>query len=177
MTRTVQQLFKELDRDAVLAQLYAAYPDAARSAAGYELAWQTISELTPFSGDLKFVVVALVAHAGEEPYFNVSGRETRAGESFSISLMPWDEWLSLELLIEDTTLTEDQVLAHLLWEMTWYGYEQENISELRNDLKAQAALIDSLPKNPTDEELAAAGLIKFESVEQLMASLDEEDDA
>lgn len=61
-----------------------------------------------------------------EYYFTVSGLKN--GESYSIDLLSWEEWLAM--IVSPETLKQylpEEVVAHCLWEMTFCGYTQEEI--------------------------------------------------
>ena len=72
------------------------------------------------------------------PYVDVSGRVADKGkgngnwasESYAIEFKPWDEWLGMT--IAEQTLkefSEPQILAHCLYEMTFVGFNQEEIQK------------------------------------------------
>ncbi len=55
---------------------------------------------------------------------------------FSFLLEPWVKWLAIRVpdsLLEKMTPAE--IVAHCVWEMTFYGFTQEKIAELRTELE------------------------------------------
>ena len=59
-------------------------------------------------------------------YFGVSVYQKGDDMLYSIVLSPHEEFL--QYLIDERTLkkyTPEAILAHALWELTWYGYEDE----------------------------------------------------
>jgi hypothetical protein len=56
-------------------------------------------------------------------------------DRWSMSFMPWGQLLNMP--VEDRTnlgLTDAQVAAHMLWELTWHGLEEE-AEERRDELE------------------------------------------
>ena len=70
----------------------------------------------------------------EQPFWNVSCKEgdpARCG----LDLPRWEEWLAIRVpqsLLEKITAAE--IVAHCVWEMTFYGFTQENIAAFRTEL-------------------------------------------
>jgi hypothetical protein len=66
-------------------------------------------------------------------YTNICGwKDDNSNRHYSLELTPWDEWLGMYIK-EDILqkLNREDILAHILWEMTFMGFTQE-------DIKAQA---------------------------------------
>mgnify|MGYP000861809187 FL=1 len=59
--------------------------------------------------------------------YDVSGRKSD-GVKYGIEFVPWEEWLGMGISKETLdTFDENEIIAHVLWEMTFIGYEQEEI--------------------------------------------------
>ena len=61
----------------------------------------------------------------DEEYVDVGGADDEA-DNWSLSFTPWGEWKLLP--VEDRTgkgLTTDQIAAHLFYEITWHGSEED----------------------------------------------------
>ena len=117
------------------------YPDEDFS--GYLHVLGILREMTPVdSGGFRIVLHA--CHDADSGYYTaVSGRDGRRycdlpesyGNSTSeeevswgLDFTDWSKWLDME--IDDPTLwsyTEVQVIAHVLWEMTFHGYDESEI--------------------------------------------------
>ena len=73
-------------------------------------------------------------------YVDVSGRKLFAeinsiSESYAIEFVIWEEWLGMELAPETLEkFSELEIIAHCLFEMTFCGYEQEEIQEQLNSI-------------------------------------------
>ena len=66
----------------------------------------------------------------DEEYIDVGGTDAE-GAHWSLSFTPWGEWKLLT--VEDVTgknLTPDEIAAHLYYEITWHGWEEEGQEKL-----------------------------------------------
>jgi Family of unknown function (DUF6557) len=79
----------------------------------------------------------------DKPFWDVScikeGDPARCG----LDLSPWDEWLALRVpqsLLDKMTAAE--IVAHCVWEMTFYGFTQEKIAAFRAELECSVKEID-----------------------------------
>jgi hypothetical protein len=98
----------------------------------------------------------------------VGNEETTWGIEFT----PWNEWLGMEIDSETiNTFSKEEIVMHCLWEMTFCGYEQEEIQEKITDLKERVKEIESM----SEEELKANTISMDELKEQLAERLNEEE--
>ena len=98
----------------------------------------------------------------------VGNQETTWGIEFT----PWDEWLGMSIDSETlNTFSKEEIVMHCLWEMTFCGYEQEEIQEKITDLKERVKEIESM----SEEELKANTISMDELKEQLAERLNEEE--
>lgn len=68
-------------------------------------------------------------------WFEVTGFDPKNEYYYGISMMPWEKWLGMEInqeSIKDYSLEE--LLVHILWEMTYYGFTQEEIGKMKEQL-------------------------------------------
>lgn len=68
-------------------------------------------------------------------YHNVY--QTNQSERYAMDFVPWDEVLGMEVDIGNYTYEE--ALAHILWEITFYGYSNAKVQET-------AAVLDKVAK-------------------------------
>lgn len=70
--------------------------------------------------------------------------------SYALEFTKWEEWLGMEIS-EDTLikLTDEKIVAYCLYEMTFCGYEQDEIQSQHTELKNR---VDDI-KNMTEEDL------------------------
>lgn len=147
--------FKELiDKytwDDVWAALIRLYPDQEKSLDGYRYVFATLRTLQPAESQMR-ICLADVPERDGESYTDVSGRngslrkdnnpeiykDDEIGnqeEVWGLDFVDWAEWLSMT--IDPGTLArypEAEILAHCLWEMTFYGYTPEDIRKKTEEL-------------------------------------------
>ena len=62
----------------------------------------------------------------EEEYIDVCLHNETKNESFAIDFLPW-EHLMQKQIINPLGLNKEQVMAHILWELTFWGYSSEKV--------------------------------------------------
>ena len=119
IVRSYDQQEKEWWPDAVadvLGQLRKLIPDPASSQ------YQLSIELTP------------PIDPEEQPFWDVSCTKEGHPDRCGLDLSPWEEWLAIRVpqsLFEKMTAAE--IVAHCVWEMTFYGFTQEKIAAFRTE--------------------------------------------
>jgi hypothetical protein len=116
----------------VLLQLY---PDEQEFIEEYEKVFNELGIMQPLSGNMTIDVSLVDDDYDNTQYVDVSGYYTNPSEktdeysnSFAIEYTPWSEWLGME--IDKRSLknfTELEIIAHCLHEMTYAGFEQDEI--------------------------------------------------
>lgn len=86
-------------------------------------------------------------------YFSATCTEEFANSEvgYALDFTPWAEWLGMEIDPETANnieLMQSDIVAHCLWEMTFHGYEEENIKEILDELESRVEEFKSM----TDEE-------------------------
>ena len=82
-------------------------------------------------------------HIDDEPYWDVCCRKEGDPERYGFNLSPWAEWLAVQVphsLLDKMTAAE--IVAHCVWEMTFYGFTQEKIAAFRAELECSVKEID-----------------------------------
>jgi len=149
------------------------YPDQGKNIEAYHEIFQKLREMTPKESKLQISLEQCFEdETNEESYVHVSGLEPNPDnsneiESFGIEFVPWSEWLGMS--IHQKTLKEFnelEIIAHCLYEMTFYGYDEETIQgeiaemeksmdEYKNmseeEKKANTRSIEDLFKDPDNE--------------------------
>lgn len=168
---TLKELINRHPWAAVKYRLMELYPGEAYRIDAYASVHETLISLTPHPTTMR-IIVEEVFRPGldDEPYVNVSGRNgtlqkelkefehfgvsadsefANSEVSYAIEYTPWEEWLGME--IEPATLEaidEVGVLAHCLWEMTFAGFDQEDIQP---QIRGLQETVDEI-KDMTEEE-------------------------
>lgn len=102
----------------------------------------------PAEPDGTTICVRLVKNEESEAYPDVSGVKDGDDTVYSLSLTPWAEWASMPVRVVGTDMSEAQVVAHCLWEMTWHGDEEQG-AEFKAELIDQ---IEEIKSRIDDEE-------------------------
>ncbi len=132
------------------------YPDEKRSISGYEEIFNKLKFMRPVSKNISIIVKTVYDSYDNIEYIDVSGsynnpKDNTHGHtnSLAIEFTPWNEWLGME--IDEKSLqnfSELEVIAHCLYEMTFIGFEEE---EIQAEMKKVEKDVEEY-KNMTDEE-------------------------
>ena len=142
-----------LSIEIVLLQLY---PDEKKNISAYEQIFNDLKFMEPVPDNISIVLSNEKDDFDNSGYVDVSGRDNNPKENtdtltdaLAIEFTPWNEWLGME--IDKDTLhdfTELEIIAHCLYEMTFAGFEEEEIQAEMDKLKG----IADEYKNMSDEE-------------------------
>lgn len=142
---TVGDLIHILDKAAVLAELSRLYRGEGESPEGYDRMWETLRLLQPKLTDTS-VLLSQRWSIDEPPerIVDVSGIKGSDDTQWAIEFVDWREWLSMPILVDAELrhISDEERLAHCLYEMSCAGYTQEDIEQQFNmivDLAEEAA--------------------------------------
>jgi hypothetical protein len=141
-----------------------------------------LRELTPDSIASEFELhIELTApiDPDDQPYWDVSCSKPNDPERYGLDLSRWEEWLAIRVpqsLLDKLAATD--IVAHCVWDMTFYGFTQERIAETRAELDRRMKEIDEgkaelIPWEDVKERLRA----KFGSRKESEALHDESSDS
>lgn len=125
----------------ISATLLELYPDEEKNSAGYEAVFEKLLMMNPEETDMTIVVTQVKDDFDGEEYVNVSGTHNHPKteeEKFSqaIEFSPWNQWLDMDISTESLNdFSELEIIAHCLYEMTFVGFEEEDIQEELSDLE------------------------------------------
>ena len=101
----------------------------------HELVYLQLLMLDPKPSD-----VVLDITQDEDGAADVSGIEPGTKERLGLCLTRWEEWLGMEVAASTPErYPAPEVIAHCLCEMSFHGYEQDEIARFREDLERMAA--------------------------------------
>jgi hypothetical protein len=172
----LKELVANTDWNQVKSRLLRNYPDSGQSMEAYQLVFDTLSSLAPQETKIR-VCIEMVFREGidEEPYIEVFGKDgtlnknlpdfryfsktaskefANSEASFALDLVPWEEWLGMEL--DPSTIdaySGHDIAAHCLWEMTFFGFDQETIKEQRDELRRRAREVDDMTEDERNRKL------------------------
>lgn len=152
------------------------YSDEEKSIDGYREVFEKLQMIPPVDNEMLIVLKTVVDNFDPlEPftYVDVSARKTTEEmdsmeNNYAIEFEKWEKWLGME--IADETLenfNELEIIAHCLFEMTFCGFEEEEIQEQFKEIEKSAEDF----KNLTEEERAEQTI----SLEELMKKLDDDE--
>lgn len=148
------------------------YPDEKEKIVGYQKMFNKLQLISPIPTDISIVVKGETDDFDNTKYVDVSGKYKNPKteeEQFSQALefTPWSEWLAMEIAAESLqNFNELEIIAHCLYEMTFIGFEEEEIQEKIQNIEAEAEKY----KNMTEEERKENTI----SLDELFKDLDDE---
>jgi len=122
------------------AALVRLYPDHESELEGYQEVFEKLKTLTPAASDFQLRVELVYSeHAGEyhieTKSINPAQEKVKSGSLFVLEFTPWSKWLGMEL--DEHTLekfSEFDIVAHCLYEMTFFGFTQEDIKTAEEEI-------------------------------------------
>ncbi len=134
------EVLKELDK-----QYFDFEPEYRELKTEFERVYNELKILTPNTNNednffLKFEIVEEVVSEEQETetWMHVSGSIANDKTSYAVEFSPWEDWLGWYIEFPATQITDAEIVAHCLWEMTWAGFEQEVIQAKFRDIKDMA---------------------------------------
>ena len=113
------------------------YPDQKKIIDEYRIVFESLQTMQPVNDEMFIVLTEYECDTDDEShakstYVDVSGRKKAKSncitESYAIEFAKWENWLGMKLAPETIdNFNELEVIAHCLYEMTFCGYEQEEI--------------------------------------------------
>ena len=156
---------------AILLQLY---PDEVDNISGYEDLYNKLLMMDEEDSAITIVVKQQKDDFDGEEYVDVSGKyEYPQNEeemySQAIEFTPWRQWLGMTISEESlSAFTELEIIAHCLFELTFVGFEVDEIQEKLEDINKDVEDYKSM----TDEEKKA----NTTSIEDLFKDLENEEE-
>ena len=136
------------------------YPDQERIIDEYKSVFEKLQIMESENDEMLIVLTEYESDSKEEnesnsTYVDVSGRKPKPetnnsiSDSYAIEFVKWEKWLGMDLAPETLyNFNELEIIAHCLFELTFCGYEQEEIQEQFDSI---SKTIDDY-ENLTDEE-------------------------
>ncbi len=126
---------------------------------------QALTEIRNLDCDIKDNTMTICVHRVidefadediEDPtYIDVSGRED--GVYYAMEFTPWSQWLSMNIE-HDEDITELDALGCILWEMTFFGWSQDEVNERCNEI------FQSITEAKAEIEAGTAKTIPFDEM-------------
>ncbi|MBC8248049.1 MAG: hypothetical protein H8E90_00090 [Anaerolineales bacterium] len=166
-----KELLSKYEWDDIGPVLVRLYQDQEKNLAGYRQVFETLRTIQPVETKMRLAIEDVLDEFAGEYYASVSGKDgtlmkdlippvpvdEEAGNrevSYGLELTDWAEWLDME--IEPETLsryTEVDIIGHCLWEMTFFGYSEEDIKKTVEELERARESDEGLTLEDFEEEL------------------------
>jgi hypothetical protein len=168
----LQQLFQTNNWLSIEITLIKLYPNQTEVIEQYKSVFETIQNQEPHPNEMQIVLKEYPSDSFEDEennssYIDVSGRKNEQNTdlhsiSYAIEYERWENWLGMNLAPETlSNFTELEIISHCLYEMTYFGFQQNEIQESLTSLKNT---IDEF-KNQSEEE-KKANTITLEELKQ-----------
>lgn len=137
-TTTLSSILKDVEFEQVFERLCKWYPREERSKSGYESVFNTLLTLTPKkSHNLNdtFIAAELTQYPLDDgPCLDIYGTKPKNDSvRYGMEFCPWVDWVSMFITQESLdNFSKEDIVAGCLYEMTFFGFTEENIS---NELK------------------------------------------
>lgn len=163
------EIIQKCDSDTIINKLIELYPEQKDSAEGYYTVLEKLRYTQAVEDDDPMVIVIQWVEPSvlcDEGYVHVSGTKEGSDDSWALEFSPWEHWLDWDVFPTSlATYKPEEIVAHCLWEMTYMGFEQEEIQEKVQDMVDQVEDI----KNGISQ-----GKV-FKSVKDMLEDLENED--
>ncbi|MEA3416713.1 MAG: DUF6557 family protein [Thermodesulfobacteriota bacterium] len=123
------------------------YPNDQKNISGFKMVFEQLQTPMPAETNMRIILKEVFDEFENERYICVSGvdgtlkkeenpeifKDDKIGNqevSYGIEFTDWEEWLGMDIDPESTSnYHEPDIIAHCLWEMSFYGYTQEAIKK------------------------------------------------
>ncbi len=132
----LKEIFERAQWPEVAIAIVSSYPNQRKSLRGYEDVFELLQKRTPIASDCQLVIESV--EDDSEPgqsYYHLFGKKEGDEKNWSLMFCPWSEWMGME--VSEVTLSElsdAQIVAHCLFEMTFFGFSEERMERVKNSL-------------------------------------------
>jgi len=110
--------------------------------AGYVSVLDELKGIEPVHADIsvsvKYVPESTWEFDGEsfvdEPFWSISGHKPGDPQSWAIEFNPWEEWLGMEIIAPETPMSNEELAAHIVWEMTFCGFTNDDVKAKNKEI-------------------------------------------
>jgi hypothetical protein len=147
-----KELIDKYDWDDVHPTLMQLYPGREKNIEGYKQVFEELRTLKPVETEMYIVIEDVFDEYDKEYYAHVSGKDGTLNKesdpeyfkddeignqevSYAIEFTDWAQWLAMDIDHESLLkYSELDIIAHCLWEMTFYGFTQEDIKKAIDEI-------------------------------------------
>ena len=119
------------------------YPDQKKCLRGYKDVFEILKKKRNKQSELS-ISLSLVKEKEGDPWVNISGIEKGEPYGFAIEFTPWAEWLGMNIDVKTLKLfSKVDIVCHALWEMTFVGWEEEDVSGFMKEMQKRVKEVKS----------------------------------
>lgn len=147
------------------------HPEAEENIKGYKNVFEKLQLMEPEEMDISIIITK--ENDGDDVYFDVSGlyKHPKNEEDHypqGLELTPWRKWLGMDISKDSfNNFTELEIIVHCLYEMTFVGFEEEDIEKRIRSIEKSRKERKSMTEEDSDAITA--------SVEKILRTWREED--
>jgi hypothetical protein len=152
-----KELIDKYDWDEVRSAFLQLYPDQEENIEGYKQVFSELRTIKPVETKMRIVIEDVFDEYDKGYHVHVSGKDGTLNKesnpehfkddelgnqevSYGIEFTDWGEWLAMEIDHESLArYSELDIIAHCLWEMTFYGFTREKIKKQLTQLEKELA--------------------------------------
>lgn len=132
----LKEIFERAQWPEVAIAFVSSYPNQRKTLRGYEDVFELLQKKTPIASDCQLVIESVEddSESGQY-YYHLFGKKEGDDKNWSLMFCPWSEWVGME--VSEVTLSElsdAQIVAHCLFEMTFFGFTEEGIESEKKRL-------------------------------------------
>lgn len=138
------------------------YPDQETMVDNYRNVFEKLKFLEPHDYDMSIVLTENDCDVDDKTeistYVDVSGRKKEKDrnsitDNYAIEFVEWEKWLGMDLAPETTKNFSDlEIIGHCLYEMTFIGYNEEEIKEQFDAINDRVEEYKNLTKKEKEEK-------------------------
>jgi hypothetical protein len=143
----VRDLFGKVLWDDVAERFAQHYQDYVKSLEGMKKVFDQVRTCAPAHDSKGFVISIDLVQDEEEHWYNVYGRISGEKERYALEFCLFTEWAGFtvdENLLQ--RMSPQDIVSHLLWEMTFFGYTEEDIIAQKRELEERARICKEHPE-------------------------------
>ncbi|RJQ30088.1 MAG: hypothetical protein C4589_03935 [Peptococcaceae bacterium] len=143
---TVGELCKELRWEVVEKAIVALYFDERPALPAYKEVFTQVREKEPSRDESGMAVhIKFVPESDfNEAHYSVDGKKSGDDETYALDFSTFAEWAAYPLSEEVlASLPPEEIAAHVLYEMTFYGFSEEAIQQKKRELEKAVEEVES----------------------------------
>jgi hypothetical protein len=141
----LKEYIKGADFETIWSIIVKWYPNQSKSREGYEKIWNELQTLEPIEDHTHINMRISVTYVPPEPefeaeeWYDVDGHSDEEDLNWALEYTEWEKWLGYNIDWETYNRYDREfVIAHILYEMSWAGFDQKSIQERGKELNSEA---------------------------------------